>query len=411
MSRFEWFVALRYLRGAQGLPEGGRFLRYVLYAAVGGVAVGVAALLLALSIVRGFSVEIERKIIAFGAHVQVTSLLDEPIAQTSVSRHDLAAVAGVKDVAPVVSDFVLLRKSTRQIDGVSLWGTDSPPELLRAQLRSGSFAFDDDAQGRPPLVVGAALAERLGLEQGDRVTLFTLPEQGSLQGGGMPRAASFHVAGIYETNLANFDELHVFTSLVEARTLLGVEATAVSRYDLLVSDVSQADDIAAAIETQFGFPIVATSVFTLYRSLFSWVALQQNIVPLVLSVLVLVSAFCIVGILFMLVLEKAREIGVLLSMGASARRVRRLYLAVGAAIGLLGAALGALFALLVGLLQQRFGFIPLPAEAYYLDRAPIAMAGSDFAIVCVVAVLLCIAAAWLPARFAARLEPITVLRF
>ncbi len=410
MPRFEWFVALRYLRGAQGLPEGGRFLRYVLYAAVGGVAVGVAALLLALSIVRGFSEEIERKIIAFGAHVQVETLVDEPITPATVTAEQLLAYEGVETVVPVVSDFILLRRSARQIEGVSLWGTDAPPALLVEQIRSGDFDLHPDSSGSAPLVIGQSLADKLGLAVGDRVTAFTLPERGTL-GGGVPRATSFTVRGIYQTYLANFDELYVFTSLSRARAFLSLPDDAVTRYDLMLTDVNRADLVADMIEVDVGFPIIASSVFTLYRSLFSWVALQQNIVPLVLSVLVLVAAFCIVGILFMLVLEKSREIGVLLSMGASARRVRRLYLAVGAAIGVLGATLGALFALVVGTLQQRFGFIPLPAEAYYLDRAPVSMHGFDFLAVCAVSTLLCIAAAWLPARFAARLEPIRVLRF
>lgn len=411
MARFEWFVAFRYLRGAQGLPEGGRFLRFVLYAAVGGVAVGVAALLLALSIVRGFSVEIERKIIAFGAHVQVSSLLDEPITREALDPDTLRVFAGVQSVSPVVSEFVLLRRSARQIDGVSLWGTDSLPPLLREQVVQGDALLGADTSGLPPLVLGQSLAENLGAALGDRVTLFTLPERGALGQGGVPRAASFAVTGIYRTNLANFDELYVFTSLGVARRLLRLPEDGVTRYDLLLTDVSRADVVAETIETALGFPIVATSVFTLYRSLFSWVALQQNIVPLVLSVLVLVAAFSIVGILFMLVLEKSREIGIFVSMGASSRRVRRLYLAVGATIGLLGATIGAAFALVVGLLQQRFGFIPLPAEAYYIDRAPIALAPLDFVLVGSLAIVLCTVAAWLPARFAARLEPIAVLRF
>ncbi len=409
MFRFERFVALRYLRGAQGLPEGGRFLRYVLYAAVGGVAVGVAALLLALGVVRGFSQEIEEKIIAFGAHVQVENLRDEPLPAEVVTAADLRALSEVTSVATVVSEFILLRHSGRQIEGVSLWGTDSPPSMLAAHSQEGVFTFEADTAGRPGLVIGKSLAGKLSVGVGDPLTAFTLPQPGG--GSGLPRARSFHVSGVYETNLANFDEMYVFTSLDQARSLLGLDSAAVTRYDLLLRDVQQADRVAMEIEETFGFPILARSVFVLYRSLFSWVALQQNIVPLVLSVLVLVAAFCIVGILFMLVLEKTREIGILVSMGATPGRVRRLYLFIGLAIGLLGAAVGALFALVVAGLQIRYGFIPLPAEAYYIDRAPVSMRALDFVIVCSVATVLCVAAAWLPARFASRLEPIRVLRF
>ncbi len=408
MFQFERFVAWRYLRGAQGLPEGGRFLRFVLYTAVGGVAVGVAALLLALAVVRGFSQEISDKIIAFGAHVQVESQRDEPLTPDIVTAAELAALPGVVGVQTVASEFVLLRRSARLIEGVSLWGTDALPAGIAARLLDGDF--DAPAGGPPGLVVGAALAEKLGLEVGTRVNAFTLPSPGRTAARGA-RARAFVVTGLYETNLANFDELYVFTALGAARDFLGMDADAATRYDLTLADPQQADSVAREIETQFGFPVLAQSVFVVFRSLFSWVALQQNIVPLVLSVLVLVAAFSIVGILFMLVLEKAREIGILVSMGASGGRVQRLYLFVGLVIGLLGAGLGALFALVVAELQLRYGFIPLPAEAYYIDRAPIAMRWRDFALVCSISTLLCVAAAYLPARYASRLDPVRVLRF
>lgn len=409
MFRFERFVAVRYLRGAQGLAEGGRFLRFILYAAVGGVAVGVAALLLALAVVRGFSEEIQDKIIAFGAHVQVENLRDEPLPVDVISRSGLEALPGVASVSGVVTEFILLRKSARQIEGVSLWGTDAPPAGIASRIVEGSFALDADSSGRPQVAIGRALAERLGLRLGQVVNAFTLPEPGRSSGGA--RVRTLVVGGIYETNLANFDELYVFMGIDEARSLLGMARDATTRYDLTLADPAGADAVARQIEETFGFPVLARSVFVIYRSLFSWVELQQNIVPLVLSVLVLVSAFCIVGILFMLVLEKSREIGILSSMGASSRRVRRLYLFVGLAIGVAGACSGALFALAVAWLQLRYGFIPLPAEAYYIDRAPVALRGSDFVIVCSVSVLLCVLAAFLPARFASRLDPVRVLRF
>lgn len=410
MFRFERFVALRYLRGAEGLPEGGRFLRFVLYAAIGGVAVGVAALLIALAVVRGFSREIEEKIVAFGAHVQVENLRDEPLPPETVSAAQLAEFPGVASVSAVVTEFILLRKSARQIDGVSLWGTDVPPPGIASRLKSGQFSFAPDSAGRPGVVVGQALADRLGLRVGESVVAFTLGEPGSIQGGDT-RVRALVINGTYETNLANFDELYVFAGLDETRRLLGLSDDTVTRYDLMLHDPALADTVAADIEEAFGFPVLARSVFTIFRSLFSWVALQQNIVPLVLSALTLVSSFSIIGILFMLVLEKAREIGVMVSMGASARRVRRLYLFVGLAIGIAGSSIGAVFALIVAGLQMRYGFIPLPAEAYYIDRAPIAMQGMDFLVVCSISTLLCVLAAFLPARYAARSEPIRVLHF
>jgi lipoprotein-releasing system permease protein len=141
------------------------------------------------------------------------------------------------------------------------------------------------------------------------------------------------------------------------------------------------------------------------------VRLQEGIVPLVISVLVFVAAFNIVGTLLMVILDKTREIGVLVAMGASRAAVRRVFLFFGIAVGVLGSAIGAAAAFLVAGAQGRWGIIPLPQEAYYLDTAPVEMRAFDFVIVPVVAVILCVVMAWLPARVAAGIEPVRAIRF
>jgi len=156
---------------------------------------------------------------------------------------------------------------------------------------------------------------------------------------------------------------------------------------------------------------MARSIYNVYRPLFAWVQLQQNIIPLVLSIITVVAAFNIIGTLLMLMLEKTQAMGVLASMGASAKSLRRLFLWMGLIIGGVGTLLGSVFALVFGLLQKQYGFIPLPAEAYYMETAPVELIPWDFLIVGLVAVVLCLLAAYIPARIASRIEPIRVIRF
>ncbi len=406
-SHFARFIALRYLRGVEGAQSGGRFLRLVLYVAVGGVAVGVAALMLALAIVRGFAGEVEQKIVTFGSHVQVSSLRDAPLDTTVVGEADLRSLAGVATVSPVVSGFVLLRGSDKaDIDGVVLWGTDVPPSLLR-DATQGAFAADD---GAPSIVIGSRLARKMDVSIGDRLTAFSPPAAGGGMGA-TARARSFVVTGLYETFLSDFDELYVFASETDARRLLGVPSGQVTRFDLTLTDVQRAYDQSRAIEADFGFPVLAQTVFELYANLFAWIDLQQNIVPLVIGILVVVAAFNLIGILFMLVLEKTSEIAVLTSLGATPAQMRRIFLLLGLLVGVGGSLIGVGIAVVVGVLQQQFGFIPLPPEAYFLDHAPVDFAWLDFVIVPLIAVVLSMASAYLPARWAAQVDPVRALRF
>lgn len=409
-------MALRYLWGAEGREEGQSFLRFVTYVAIGGVALGVAALLLALAIVRGFSQEIQNKIIGFGAHVQVQSYMqDTPLENASSLQADLADLDRVTQVVPMVEQVVLLRQSEQAIDGVVMLGTPEPPQYLEDHLVEGSFRAEGEGSSKPGLVVGTELADRLGLEVGQVVAAFSLQsgeEEGNAVGSiQRPRVKQFVVRGIYDTSLQNIDDVYVFTDLSTARDLTAIPSGSVSRFNLTVDDPSQIEPLAAQIEEQFGFPVAARTIYQQYSGLFAWVNLQESIVPLVIGVIVVVAAFNIIGTLLMMVLEKTREIGVLQSLGASGASLKRLFLLLGLLIGAVGTALGAGVALLLSVLQQQFSLISLPAEAYYMTTAPIELNPLDYVVVILVTLSLCALAAYVPARVAARVEPVRAIRF
>jgi len=410
-------MAFRYLRGAEGRTEGRSVLRFITYVAVGGVTLGVASLLLSLAIVRGFSQEITEKIIGFGAHIQVRNhLQDAPLTNAGSLQSTLDATDGVERAVPMVEDVVLLRQSEHSIDGVQLLGTSQPPNYLAEHVIQGDFHLQTADGQHPPMVLGAALAERLGLDVGDLVTAFSL-RNSEQKGGGFtvqrPRLRQFRVTGIYRTSLTNIDDNFALTGLSTARALIGMQRGEVSRFDVTVQDISTVDSVAAQIEQDVGFPAAARTIYQIqpYASLFAWVDLQQGIIPLVIGVIVIVAAFNIVGTLLMMILEKTREIGVLQSLGASQTMLKRLFLALGLLIGAVGTALGSALALGLGLIQQRFGVIPLPAEAYYMTTAPIELNPVDYALVGCITLFLCGLAAYIPARVAARIEPVRSIRF
>ncbi len=410
---FEKTLALRYLRGAEGRDERRGFLRFVVVAAIGGVAVGTAALLLALMIVRGFSREIESKIVGFGQAVQVESYLGDPLerADTLVTR--LEAVSGVARATPAVVDFGLLSVpggDADGVDGVLLWGTTpaGQPYVAERVGEGGAFAFGDDGRG---IVLGARMAERLGLAVGDRVTAYSTRGLGGGRIQSRPRIKPFRVTGIFETGLGDFDDQFAYIDLETARSLFAYGPDEATRIDLALVDRDQARAVADAITDEIGPPLFARPIEDVYRGLFAWVELQQSIVPLVISILVIVAAFNIIGALLMVVLEKAREIGTVLAMGASRAAVRRLFVIFGFLVGVIGASIGTALAVGLGLIQVRYEVISLPQDAYYLDTAPVELRLLDVAVTVLAAIVLCTLAAYIPARAAARIEPIRTIRF
>lgn len=407
---FHRFVALRYLLGALEREEGRRFLRFITFVAVGGVAIGVAALLLALAIVRGFSNEIEAKIVGFGAHVQVESIRHAPLDDANEMLSGIRDLEGVSHAVPVIVEFVLLRQAEARIDGVSLWGTDSLPTYIENNITAGSARLKGDDSGNLGAVIGAALAQQMDISLGERITVFSTRNV-ELESAVRPRVKQFVVTGIYETSLADFDATYVFADLEAARQLFDYGQDAVTRLDLTLKDVAEAATLSRHVEETYGFPVMARTIFEIYRGLFAWVELQEAIIPIVISILVLVAAFNIVGTLLMIILEKTREIGIFASMGASRKTLQRLFLWLGILVGGVGTIIGSALALGFALLQQRYDIIPLPADAYYMSTAPIAIDPLDFLLVAAVSFILCTLAAYIPARIAARIEPVRVIRF
>jgi lipoprotein-releasing system permease protein len=385
-------------------------VRFITYVAIGGVTIGVAALLLALSIVRGFSQEIQEKIIGFGAHVQVESMHDAPLERAASLEARFAAWPEVSSVMPAVQEFALLRRDRDDIDGVILWGVRDVPQYLAESVIQGRAAFTPDERGLPGIIIGQDLATNLGAGVGDMLTSFAQRTENSVTLATVPRIRQFHVAGIFETHLQNFDELYVLLDLDEARDLFDYSEDQVTRFDIMLFDPEEAMEVAARVDLEVGFPVMARTIFEVFRGLFAWVDLQENIIPVVISVIIIVAAFNIIAILMMLILEKTREIGVLMSLGATKQSVRRIFVFLGVAIGAIGTILGSSIALIVALVQQRYGVIPLPAEAYYIDKAPIDLSALDFGIVAVVTIILCLLAAYIPSRVAARIEPIKAIR-
>ncbi|MBT8399455.1 MAG: ABC transporter permease [Rhodothermia bacterium] len=410
MKTFQRFVALRYIRDRGARREGRAFVRFVTLVGIGGVAVGVAALILALSIVHGFSSQIEAKILGFGADIQVESQVDRPITGASGVRNAILEVEEVAQVRPVLQEFVLFRRSGQEIDGVLLNGVGEVPGFIASAVVEGRAGLSTN-DGQNAVVIGRTLAQKTGISVGDKVVLISFRGEDEASPSTRPRFKQFRVGGIYQTSLANFDETFVYAKIEVARSLLSYSEDEVSRFDVDLVDEASAESVVLELGTRLAFPVMSRTIREVYRSLFAWVNLQESIIPVVIGFIVLVAIFNMGGILLMLVIEKSKSLGILTSLGASRKDVRDLVIVLGLAIGVIGVVVGELLALGLALIQQRFQVIPLPPDAYYMTTAPIELNPVDFVVIGFATVLLCVTFAYIPARVAASMDPIRVIRF
>jgi lipoprotein-releasing system permease protein len=401
---FTLFVARRTLR-RRSLT---RVLSFMTTVAAGGVAVGTAALIVTFAVLDGFERDLTANIVRFAAHVQVGTFRTQLVRDDPATRRTLLAVPGVADAAPYLQREAVLATGS-DIDGVVLKGLapgyDAAP-LARA-VTAGRFRTDT-AGGTPSLVVGRRLADRLGLAIGSRVVVFGVTAPRDILSA--PKIV-FTVRGVYETGMAEyFDGVFVFTALASAQEVFGAPGR-IDGYDVHCTDVSRIGETALRIREALGYPFDPQAITDIYRNLFVWIALQQELIPVVTGSLILIAAFNVVSTLLLFVMEKTRNIGVLRALGATRGQVRGIFLAQGAWIGGTGALAGAALAFAFCFLQERLRFFHLPPDVYYMTSVPIHMSPAVFGLVVAAAVALSVLSALVPAWLAARLRPVSTIRF
>jgi lipoprotein-releasing system permease protein len=398
-----WFVAKRYFTGAR---TGAGFLSFVKIMAVTGVAVGSASLLISLSIVHGFRSTIEDKILGFGSHLRITSIVNTPLyrADTLVAR--LSERPDVARVQPVVEGQVILQIGDR-VEGSFLRGVVPESETTDIPLitRSGRFDLTDQSDGLPGLVMGARMARTLGAVAGSALTVYAVSD------GEIPEIRRFRVTGVYETGIDRFDDVLAIVDIRHARMLLGLQEPAAHHVEIRLRDATQIRTVEADLDAWIGFPYLNESIYLRHANIFAWIRLQEQTVPLVIGVMIIIAAFNLIGTILMMVLERTRDIGILKAMGSTDRQVRQIFLVEGLIVGVTGLAIGIMLATVFSWAQATFGIIPLNQENYYMSTAPVQPHLSDVLWVGITSLALCLGASWLPARIAAGINPLHVIHF
>lgn len=404
---FTWYIAGRYFKGNN---RESRFLSFIKIMAVAGVAIGSAGLLISLSIVHGFKSTINEKILGFAPHITVQTFVGDPLHRADTLQTFLAAQPGVNRAEPSVSGDVMVQ-AAGGISGMVIKGIEPGGDLTRLSdyLTDGEYSFERNDEGLTGIILGQSLVNTINAKIGDKVTVFAL--EGFPSPLNTPEIRQYYLGGIYQTGIDRFDDSFALTDISSVRTLFGLGTRQATTLEINVTDPEEIREVYATIRDDTQFPLVTENIYQRYRNIFAWVDLQEETIPLVIGVMVIVAAFNLIGTVLMMVLERVRDVGILKTMGAKSRSIRQIFLLEGLFVAASGLIIGIGLSLLFYFLQTTYNIIPLSEENYYMSTAPVEPHMFDFLIVGAITIVLCILASWLPARIASKTDPVQVLSF
>ena len=414
MTRLELHIAWRYLRSRRG----SRLLSLISVIAIGGVIVGVSALILIIGVMNGLQKDLREKILIGSPDVRVLTYGEELTMPSWRGASEVVkGVQGVEAAAPFVHTQAGIFARSNYAEGVFVMGILPPsPDTkevtsIRRTATGGDFSFkgtDGQANG---VALGARLASRLNVVVGDSVTLMALgatkisPVTGTLT----PNIRKLEVTGIFETGMYEYDNAYAIMSLESAQDLAQL-GDAVTGIEVKTADRWQAPGVARTIADTLGFPYRTEDWQQQNSSLFQALRLEKLGMTVILLLIVLVAAFNIVSTLTMVVTDKTREIGILKAMGMPARSIRRIFLAQGVVIGLFGTLVGLVVGLVAAVLVDKYRIIPLDPSVYFIDHLPVDTQAFDVLLIVLASLTIAALATLYPARQAARLYPVDAIR-
>jgi lipoprotein-releasing system permease protein len=412
-SAFERMVAMRYLRSRR--QEG--FISVIAWFSLLGIVLGVATLIIVMSVMNGFRQELVARIVGINGHVGVYALVGGPLSDYDGVAAKLRGVPGVVSAAPLVEGQALVSAnglaSGAVVRGLRLEDLQRRP-VLDTSVRSGTM---DDLKGMNAAMIGRRMAERYGLSVGDTITLI-VPNFAETAIGIMPRSKALEVVAIFDLGMYEYDNSFVFIPFELAQVLYQMKEQATG-VDVLIDDPNRVDEararIAGALEARYRLGDWQRA----NASFFNAVQVERNVMFLILSLIILVAAFNIISSLIMLVKDKGRGIAIMRTMGATRAAILRIFLLCGASIGIVGTAgglaLGLVFCANIESIRQflqgltgRNLFSP---ELYFLSKLPAIVDAREVALVVAMALVMSFLATIYPAWRAARLDPVEALRY
>jgi len=402
---FPFYVSKRFIFKNPAKQD--RFISFISTISIVGIALGVAALIIALSILNGFEKTITEKITDFESHIQITSYQTIlPGYHRILPELNEILQPDVESITPFASKIAVI-STKRGKEGVSLKGIipNQGSININKNIVEGKFSI-----GPNSIIIGRKLANKLYASVGDKVTIFALSRDEIPSPEHLPNIKRFTISGIFESGMAEYDDLYAYISLDEAQELFEIGDN-ITGYDIKLKNISVINDLTNFLSDKLRYPHAVRSIYQIHRNIFTWIELQKKPIPIVLGLITVVAVFNIIGTLLMIVLEKTGAIGTMKSLGARKRQIITIFLYQGGFLAAAGIILGNFLAFILTWIQLKYDIISLPSSVYFVSKVPISLSPQIFLEVSIITLLLCFFASFIPSYIASKIQPISTLRF
>ncbi len=404
---FPFYISKKYTLS----KKDSRFITFISTISIIGISLGVATLIIALSILSGFARTITNKVINFDSHIQITSYTGTlPDYRSALPKIEKKLSPYAESVNPFVSELAIISSKIIK-DGVNIKGIRPQDNWIgvKDDIVDGKFDLNNYSD-IPSIIIGKKLADKLLVKVGDKVTIFALNKNHIPSPENLPNIQKFKITGIFESGMAAYDDLIAYINIKEAQSLFNI-GNDITGYDIRLNNISKIDSLTVYLTNNLSYPYATQSIYQIHRNIFTWIELQKKPIPIILGLIIIVAVFNIIGTLLMVVLEKTNEIGVLKSLGARNRQIISIFIYQGVYLALTGIIIGNLLAFIITELQYRYKIISIPSSVYFMSTVPMHIAPATFVIVSVLTFILCIIASFIPSYVASKIQPVSTLRF
>jgi len=377
-----WYIAKKLILSRKD----SRFINLISTVSIIGIALGVATLIIAISVLNGFEQTITNKVIDFDSHIKITSYRTHlPDYHKTLPWLEEQLAAYRPEITPFASKLVIVSFKKKK-EGLNLIGIDAKNEkpFLVRNLVSGEYNLSDNS-----ILIGKKLADKLFVEVGNKINVFALTNDEIPSPENLPNIEKFFVSGIFESGMTEYDDNYAYTSLESAQKLFALEDN-ITGINIKLGDISKIDSLTTYLSRSLRYPYFVRSVYQLHRNIFTWIELQKEPIPIVLALIILVAVFNIVGTLLMIVLEKTRAVGILKTLGSKRKQIITIFLINGSIIGTTGILLGSIL-------------------GYF--KVPFLITADTFISIALITFVLCMLASVIPSYIASRIKIVNALRF